>query len=123
MHDKRISLAATCLLCGTLLACGQDIDGNASAPPAKVIPKAGKAEKQYASVCAACHGNAAQGEAFFPQLAGRPAAELAERLYAYRAGKKIGPHSETMRPIAGALTEDQIIGIAQWLSTLPKPNH
>lgn len=78
-------------------------------------------EQLYASVCATCHGNAAQGEGFFPQLAGRPATELAERLRAYRAGKKIGAHSETMQKIASALQDDQINDVTQWLSTLPKP--
>lgn len=74
------------------------------------------AEALYARACAQCHGRAGRGMASFPSVAGRDADYLEERLQQYRAGETVGPNSALMRPVAAALTDEDITKLAAFVS-------
>lgn len=76
------------------------------------------AERKYATVCASCHGNRAQGQGVFPRLAGKPEAELRAKLKQYQAGQPVGPASDTMIPFGMALLDSEIDGISRYLAAL-----
>ncbi len=99
---------ATCLVVAAVLAMGA-ADVSAA--------DLGTAEKTYATVCANCHGRSGQGMASFPKLAGKDADYIAARLKAYRAGEKVGPNTPLMTPHAAKLTDEQIAGLAAYVST------
>ncbi|MFA5081025.1 MAG: c-type cytochrome [Hydrogenophilaceae bacterium] len=90
-----------------LAACGGE------KPAATTDPGASK----FASVCQDCHGPRGQGLGRFPKLAGRPAEELAARLRQYKTGHKSGDMSDTMRPFAQAMSEQEINQVAAYLAT------
>ncbi|MDD4881336.1 MAG: c-type cytochrome [Gallionellaceae bacterium] len=96
-----------CIVLAGLAACGGQ-------KPAATASAAGEAK--FASVCQDCHGPRGQGQGRFPKLAGRPAAELATRLRQYKAGHKSGNMSDTMRPFAQALSEQEIDQVAAYLA-------
>lgn len=75
------------------------------------------AEKTYATVCANCHGRAGQGMASFPSLAGQETDYIVLRLRQYRAGEMVGPNSPLMMPQAAELSDEEIVGIAVYVST------
>lgn len=74
-------------------------------------------ETIFENSCRNCHGARAQGMASFPELAGRDAAYLEERLEQYRAGEKVGPNSGLMIPIARELSDEDIANIAAFIAT------
>lgn len=78
---------------------------------------AAMAEQIYTSVCKNCHGPTAQGMASFPKLAHRPSAYLAMRLAQYRAEQRVGANSPLMYPIAGDLSDDQIVAVSEYIAT------
>ena len=55
--------------------------------------------------CAACHGQAGEGMAVFPALAGQNADYIIERLTTYKNRGQVGAMSSTMWAQAGMLTE------------------
>jgi cytochrome c553 len=72
--------------------------------------------KEKAQNCAMCHG--ANGIAQMPNapnLAGQPAAYLAEQLKNYRAGKR---SNEIMNVIAKPLTDQEIDELAAWYASI-----
>lgn len=75
------------------------------------------AKTKYAQVCASCHGPSGKGMASFPALAGKDADYIASRLKTYRAGEKVGPNTPLMMPHAAELSDDQIAGLAAYVST------
>ena len=54
--------------------------------------------------CAACHGQAGEGMAVFPALAGRDKAYIVQRLVQYKNKEQVGAMSSTMWAQAGMLS-------------------
>lgn len=71
---------------------------------------------KFDAACKDCHGERGEGRSFYSTLAGRPASELVARLKLYRTGHKTDGMSETMRPFAQMLNEQEIEQIAAWLA-------
>lgn len=65
--------------------------------------------------CAACHGQEGQGMAVFPALAGRDAAYIQERLYAYKNRETVGNMSSTMWAQAGMLSDQDIKTLSEFI--------
>lgn len=78
---------------------------------------ADEAETLYQDVCRNCHGPEGQGLASYPELAGRDAAFVTDRLETYRAGERVGYNTALMAPHAADLTDDEIAGLAAYIST------
>lgn len=75
-------------------------------------------EDAYQSVCKNCHGPNAQGVASYPGLADKDKEYLVERLEVYRSGEKVGPNSLLMIPHAKDLSDDDILNISTYITTL-----
>lgn len=67
--------------------------------------------------CTACHGAQGQG-GVGPKLAGQPASAIEKKLTAYKNKQQVGPQSQLMWGIAGALSPADIKNIAAYTSTL-----
>lgn len=74
------------------------------------------AEALYKKVCRNCHGPQAKGMASFPRLVGLSAEHIVSRLQAYRAGEKVGANSALMFPVAAELTDEEIAGLAAYIT-------
>ncbi len=75
---------------------------------------AGKAA--YAT-CVGCHGANAEG-GVGPKLAGKTAADVAQKLRDYKAGKQVGPMTSMMAPMAAGLSDADIDNIAAYTASL-----
>jgi cytochrome c553 len=88
---------------------------------ASAVPSAAEtampAEEMYAATCSACHGRSGRGVSAYPSLRGQTEDYIAERLTTYRAGERIGPNSMLMIPMAVDLTDEDIAGLATFIST------
>lgn len=67
--------------------------------------------------CAACHGAQGQG-GVGPKLQGQKAEVIVKKLTAYKNKQQVGPQSELMWGMAGALSSDDIKNIAAYTATL-----
>ena len=67
--------------------------------------------------CSACHGAQGQG-GIGPKLQGQKAEVIVKKLTAYKNKQKVGPQSELMWGMAGALSSDDIKNIAAYTATL-----
>jgi cytochrome c553 len=86
----------------------------AAALPAAAADAA--AGRQKAVACAVCHGALGLSNApDAPNLAGQPAAYLAEQLKAYRGGAR---KHEVMTLMAKPLTDAEIDNLAAWFASL-----
>jgi len=65
--------------------------------------------------CAACHGQAGEGMAVFPKLAGRDKAYIVGRLNTYKNRGQVGAMSSTMWSQAGMLSADQMDQIGKFI--------
>ena len=65
--------------------------------------------------CAACHGQAGEGMAVFPALAGQNADYIIERLTTYKNRGQVGAMSSTMWAQAGMLSEQDIETIGKFI--------
>ena len=65
--------------------------------------------------CAACHGQAGEGMAVFPALAGRDKAYIVDRLNTYKNRGQVGAMSSTMWAQAGMLSADQMEQIGKFI--------
>ena len=74
-----------------------------------------KSVPQAWSSCIACHGASGQG-GVGPALAGKSAEYLSQRLYAYKAGERVGMQSAMMWGQAGMLTDLDIEELSEWMS-------
>jgi len=84
-----------------------------------------RGKRLFGEVCAACHGEAGKSEASaIPNLAGQIPDYLAKQLHAFRHDEGKAPKrvNETMTPIADSLNDDDIAGLALYLSSLPPPS-
>jgi cytochrome c553 len=67
--------------------------------------------------CTACHGAQGQGGAG-PKLAGQSASAIEKKLTAYKNKQQVGPQSQLMWGMAGALSPADIKNIAAYIGTL-----
>ena len=65
--------------------------------------------------CAACHGQAGEGMAVFPALAGQSSAYIVDRLNTYKNRGQVGAMSSTMWAQAGMLTSEQMETIGAFI--------
>jgi len=65
--------------------------------------------------CAACHGQAGEGMAVFPKLAGQSSDYIVDRLNTYKNRGQVGAMSSTMWAQAGMLSADQIDMIGDFI--------
>ena len=75
-------------------------------------------EALYKKECRGCHGPTAKGLASYPKLRGKTAEYLADKLNRYRAGQRFGPNTPLMAPRAKKLSDDDIINISLFISSL-----
>ena len=68
--------------------------------------------------CAACHGPELRGLADVPRLAGRSPSYLMRQLYDIRSGLRTGGVSALMKPVVVNLSEEDMIAIVAYLSSL-----
>jgi cytochrome c553 len=64
-----------------------------------------------AASCSGCHANNARVETPVPPLNGRPAADIASQMIAFKAGQRPGT---IMDRIAKGFSDDEIRAIAAW---------
>ena len=80
-----------------------------------------EAGKNKAEVCASCHG--ADGNAvlpIYPNLAGQNWRYIYMQLKDFKEGRR---YNNTMSPLAGSLSREDMINVANYFATLPaKPN-
>ena len=89
-----------------------------ASPESAAAPGVGvDAHALYASRCASCHGETAEGVAGNPSLAKLSAADIQSRLEAYRAGQAVGPKSAIMMPMAKNLSDAEIEALATYLGS------
>lgn len=69
--------------------------------------------------CASCHGAAGEGGANVPRLAGLPQGYIVKQLQDYVSGRR---RNETMRIVAGALSDADRHGLARYYSALRTPS-
>jgi cytochrome c553 len=67
--------------------------------------------------CTACHGANGQG-GVGPKLQGQKAEVIVQKLTAYKNKQQVGPQSQLMWGMAGALSADDIKNIAAYTATL-----
>ena len=68
--------------------------------------------------CAACHGEGLKGHENFPPLAGRSPSYLARQLYDFQRFTRVGPGAQLMQPIVQNLSEEDILDITAYVSSL-----
>lgn len=73
-------------------------------------------ETMFANACAQCHGQAGQGMASFPAIAGKNAEYISTMLMRYRAGETVGSNSALMKPVAADLSDEDIANLAAFVS-------
>jgi cytochrome c553 len=69
--------------------------------------------------CATCHGAGLQGLGAVPALAGRSPSYFVRQLYDLKHGARAGANSEVMKPVADALSVDDMLVLAAYASSLP----
>jgi cytochrome c553 len=75
-----------------------------------------KGREKFVS-CTACHGANGQG-GVGPKLQGQKAEVIVQKLTAYKNKQQVGPQSQLMWGMAGALSADDIKNIAAYTATL-----
>ena len=73
-------------------------------------------EAKYAA-CGACHGTQGGG-GVGPKLSGQTAEYIANRLWQYKRGEKVGSQSNLMWGQAGMLSETDITDLADYIQTM-----
>ncbi|UDM50593.1 c-type cytochrome [Cupriavidus sp. MP-37] len=87
-----------------------------AAAPAPATDAALRARSR-AAACTSCHGPSGRAPAgsTIPPLAGRPQAELAAQMQAFKAGTR---PATVMHQIARGYSDDQIAAIAAWFAAV-----
>jgi cytochrome c553 len=75
------------------------------------------ASSLYASRCASCHGETAEGVAGNPGLTKLSRADVQSRLETYRSGGTVGAKSAIMKGIAGKLSDEEIAALSVYLGS------
>jgi cytochrome c553 len=79
---------------------------------------AGAAERGVPA-CATCHGEAGQGLAAFPRLAGQHVDYVVKQLLVFQRTDE-RPEGSVMKTVAHALTAEDILAVATYLQALPE---
>jgi cytochrome c553 len=77
-----------------------------------------EAGKAKFAVCMSCHGPTGQGQAIFPKIAGKPAADTIALLKRYKAGETLGAQTALMAPQAKMLSDEDMANLAAYIETL-----
>jgi cytochrome c553 len=93
-------------------------------PPGSIAQGAAQAGRPNASgqTCATCHGNAMEGTALAPPLAGRDASYFARMLWDLKSGARQGPAVALMQPVVAPLTASEITALSAYLASLAPPS-
>ncbi|WP_432258588.1 c-type cytochrome [Cupriavidus sp. TMH.W2] len=114
----RLALLAAAL-CGAQPALSADPAKSPSLPSATAAPATDAAlrARSQAAACTNCHGPAGRAPAgsTIPPLAGRPQAELAAQMQAFKAGTR---PATVMHQIARGYSDDQIAAITAWFAAV-----
>jgi cytochrome c553 len=72
--------------------------------------------------CATCHGVDLKGgfSEVIPSLAGRSPSAMGRQLYDFKTGARHGKNSVMMQPVVSKLTDEDIVNIVAYLSSLPQ---
>jgi cytochrome c553 len=68
--------------------------------------------------CQTCHGADLKGVGPIPGIAGRSPSYIVRQLYDFKHGGRAGPGSAQMKPAVDKLTEDDMIALAAYVSSL-----
>jgi cytochrome c553 len=71
------------------------------------------------TACGACHGDDLDGLAVVPGLRGRSPSYIARQLVDMKEGTRRGLWAPLMAPVVAALSADDILNLAAYLSSLP----
>jgi cytochrome c553 len=71
-----------------------------------------------AQACTGCHGAKLQGEDDVPGIAGRSPVYIARQIYSFRNGVRKGPMADIMKGVVAKLSDDDVIGVASYVSSL-----
>jgi cytochrome c553 len=69
--------------------------------------------------CATCHGPDLRGVASIPAIAGRSPSYLVRQLYDFQQHARAGSAGALMTPVVERLSQDDMIALAAYLSSLP----
>jgi cytochrome c553 len=72
------------------------------------------------TACTTCHGADLKGAGPIPPLAGRNASYLARQLNDMQQGNRTGDWTILMAPVVSALTQDDIVNLVAYASSLPQ---
>lgn len=72
-------------------------------------------------ICATCHGPELKGLADVPGIAGRSPSYLVRQMYDIQRGTRKGPSSPLMLPTVAQLTNDDLVAIAAYVTSLVPP--
>jgi cytochrome c553 len=102
----------------------QKLTGNLEADAARVplgqrLYRGGDAKIGVAA-CAACHGPSGDGNpaALYPSIHGQHSTYVEKQLKDYRAGSRQTDANQTMRNIAGSMSDEQIAAVAAYVQGL-----
>jgi len=87
--------------------------GAPAAGKALVTTGGGKTE-----ACTGCHGDDLKGEDDVPAIAGRSPVYIARQIYSFKNGVRKGPMAEIMKGIVDKLSDEDVIGVASYVSSL-----
>jgi cytochrome c553 len=68
--------------------------------------------------CAGCHGDKLQGEDDVPGIAGRSPVYIARQIYSFKNNVRKGPMAEIMKNVVGKLSDNDVIAVASYVSSL-----
>jgi cytochrome c553 len=68
--------------------------------------------------CSGCHGDKLQGEDDVPGIAGHSPVYIARQIYSFKNGVRKGPLAEIMKGVIGKLSDDDVIRVASYVSSL-----
>jgi cytochrome c553 len=77
-----------------------------------------KKGKKLASQCGVCHGTGLKGLGPVPGLAGRSPSYLVREMYDIQQGTRRGNWTELMKPAMNGLSQDDLLNIAAYVSSL-----
>jgi cytochrome c553 len=91
----------------------------AYAPVGSVKRGAALAAGSGVPACASCHGAGLRGQGDVPSIAGRSPSYVMRQLVDMKLGTRAGTGVAPMKPVADALSHDQMTALAAYLATLP----
>jgi cytochrome c553 len=74
-------------------------------------------------ICATCHGPDLRGLADVPGIAGRSPSYLVRQMYDFQTGARKGASAPLMQPTVANLTNDDLVAIAAYVTSLVPPTH